>query len=259
MKVEMIPIDRLIEPKEELRSVLVKENLEELAESIKELGILEPLIVRPVEDKYEIVAGHRRFLAAQMAELKEVPCIVKELNDRQVLLERLHENLKREELNVVDQAGLIHKLWDREGLSYKQIGELFGKSESWARDLHRIHFCDDEIKDALIAGHIKKTHAYMLMKHPDKERRLYFLQLCIENGASPRTLDIWIRDDLGTLQYMKEMQPVQRITDIRPEIQKVMLSCAICNNQVPSDAMYIVHLCKDCYETLMQQKAEEGR
>jgi len=125
--------------------------------------------------------------------------------------------------------------------------------------LHRIHFCDDEIKDALIAGHIKKTHAYMLMKHPDKERRLYFLQLCIENGASPRTLDIWIRDDLGTLQYMKEMQPVQRITDIRPEIQKVMMSCAICNNQVASDSMYIVHLCKDCYETLMQQKAEEGR
>jgi len=129
MKVEMIPIDRLIEPKEELRSVLVKENLEELAESIKELGILEPLIVRPVEDKYEIVAGHRRFLAAQMVELKEVPCIVKELNDRQVLLERLHENLKREELNVVDQAALIHKLWDREGLSYKQIGDLFGKEK----------------------------------------------------------------------------------------------------------------------------------
>ncbi|RLG91231.1 chromosome partitioning protein ParB, partial [Candidatus Bathyarchaeota archaeon] len=93
MKVEMISIEKLIEPKEELRSVLVKENLEELAESIKELGILEPLIVRPVEDKYEVVAGHRRLLAAKIAELKEVPCVIKEMTDKQVLLERLHENL----------------------------------------------------------------------------------------------------------------------------------------------------------------------
>ena len=259
MKVEMISIEELIEPKEELRSVLVKENLEELAESIKELGILEPLIVRPIEDKYEIVAGHRRFLAAQIAELKEVPCVIKEMTDKQVLLERLHENLKREELNVVDQAALIHKLRTEGGYSHKEIAEMFGKSEGWVYDTERIHYADQEIKDALIAGHIKKSHAYMLMKHPDKERRLYFLKLCIENGASPKTLDIWIRDDLGTLQYMKKVQPVQTLSDLRPEVHKVMLSCAICNNQVPSDAMYIVHLCKDCYETLMQQKAEEER
>ena len=253
-EVREIPIEEIIEPKEELRSFIVKENLEELAESIKEQGILQPLIVRPINGKYEIVAGHRRYLAAKMVGLTKLPCIVKELSDRDTLIQRIHENLKREELNIIDQINLIHKLWDREGMSYKEIGEIFGKSESWARDLHRLYYCDEEIKDALAAGHIKKTHAYMLMKHPDRERRLYFLKLCIENGASPRTLDMWIRDDLGVLHTLKEANPIQKITDIRKGAETVMFTCALCNGQAPGDSMYVVHLCPQCYQTLMEAK-----
>ena len=260
-KVELIPIEKIEEPKEALRSFIIQENLEELAESIKEQGVLQPLIVRPSGDKYEIVAGHRRYLAAKMVGLEKLPCIVKELSDRETLVQRIHENLKREELNIIDQIELIHKLWDREGMSYKEIGEIFGKSESWARDLHRLYYCDEEIKAALAAGHIKKTHAYMLMKHPDRERRLYFLKLCIENGASPRTLDMWIRDDLGVIETLKEASPIQKITDIRKGSEQVKFRCATCDEMVPGDAMYVIHLCERCYRTLMEAKRwqqEEG-
>jgi len=254
MEVKQIPIEKIVEPKEELRSVIVKENLEELAESIRNVGILEPLIVRPDGEKFEIVAGHRRFLAAQMAELKEVPCIVKDLDDKGVLIERLHENLKREELNPVDQAALIYKLRTEGGLTNKEIAQIFGKSEGWVYDTERVHYCDPEIKEALRAGHIKKSHAWTLMKHKDRERRLYFLKLCIENGASPKTLDLWIRDDLGTLEYAKVAQPVQRITEMRPEVHKVMMRCAICDESVPADALYVIHVCEKCYKVLMEQK-----
>ena len=253
-EVREIEISKIEEPERAIRTTIVKENLEELAESIKRLGILQPLIVRPKGEKFEIIAGHRRFLAAQMAGLKTLPCIVKEVDDSQMLMEQIHENIKREELNIMDQVEIVHQLREREGYSYRQIGEIFGKSETWARDLDRLWYCDDFIKEALRAGHIKRTHAYMLMKHPDRERRFYFLKLCIENGASPQTLDLWIRDDLGVLHTLKEANPVQKITDLRRGAETVLFTCALCNGQAPGDSMYVVHLCPECYKAMMEAK-----
>jgi len=180
-KVELIPIEKIEEPKEALRSYITKEGLEELKESIDREGLLQPLLVRPLEDKYEIVAGHRRFLAIKELGWTEVPCIVKEMDDTETLVKRIHENIKREDIDPVDLAELIHKLYEQGGYTFKQIGEMFGKSESWARDVERIYFCDDFIKEALRAGHIKRSHAYILMKHPDPERRYYFLSQSLKS------------------------------------------------------------------------------
>ena len=262
-EVREIEISKIEEPERAIRTTIVKENLEELAESIKRLGILQPLIVRPKGEKFEIIAGHRRFLAAQMAGLKTLPCIVKEVDDSQMLMEQIHENIKREELNIMDQVEIVHRLREGVGFTYKDIGEIFGKSETWAREMDRLWYCDEPIKEALRAGHIKKSHAYVLMKHPDPERRYYFLKLCIENGASPHTLDLWIRDDLGILESLKLAKSVQTIADLRRGAETVLFTCAVCNSQVPGDSMYVVHLCPQCYQTLMeakrwQQEADTG-
>ena len=253
-EVREIPIEEIIEPKEALRSYFTKEALEELKESIAREGLLQPIIVRPYNDKYEIVAGHRRFIACKELGWEKIPCIVKEMDDTETLIKRIHENIKREDIDPVDLAEIIHKLYDRGGYTFKQIGEMFGKSESWARDVERIYFCDDFIKEALRAGHIKRSHAYILMKHPDPERRYYFLKLCIENGASPRTLDLWIRDDIGALHTIKEANPIQKISDLRKGAETVMFTCALCSGKAPGDSMYVVHLCPECYKALTEVK-----
>jgi len=254
MEIKQIPIDKINPPKDDLRTIIVKENLEELEDSIRQYGILSPIKVRPDGDRYEIVYGHRRFIAAQNVGLETIPCIVADIDDRETLIEKLHENLKREELNIVDQADIIHRLREREGYTYPQIAEIFGKSETWVRDVEVLHYIDPEIREAVRAGHIKRSHARVLFKHKDRERRLYFLKLCIENGASPKTLDLWIRDDLGTLESAKIAQPIQKISDVRPEVHKVMMRCAICDESVPADALYVIHVCEKCYKVLMEQK-----
>ena len=253
-EVREIEISKIEEPKEALRSYFTKEALEELKESIAREGLLQPLLVRPIGDKYEIVAGHRRFVAIKELGWEKVPCIVKEMDDTETLIKRIHENIKREDIDPVDLCTIVHKLYTEGGYTFKEIGEMFGKSESWARDVERIYFCDDFIKEALRAGHIKRSHAYILMKHPDPERRYYFLKLCIENGASPRTLDLWIRDDIGALHTIKEANPIQKISDLRKGAETVMFTCALCNGQAPGDSMYVVHLCPQCYQTLMEAK-----
>jgi len=262
-EVREIPIEEIIEPKEALRSYFTKEALEELKESIAREGLLQPIIVRPYNDKYEIVAGHRRFIACKELGWEKIPCIVKEMDDTETLIKRIHENIKREELNIMDQVEIVHRLREGVGFTYKDIGEIFGKSETWAREMDRLWYCDEPIKEALRAGHIKKSHAYVLMKHPDPERRYYFLKLCIENGASPHTLDLWIRDDLGILESLKLAKSVQTIADLRRGAETVLFTCAVCNGQVPGDSMYVVHLCPQCYQTLMeakrwQQEADTG-
>ena len=253
-EVREIEISKIEEPKEALRSYFTKEALEELKESIAREGLLQPIIVRPYNDKYEIVAGHRRFIACKELGWEKIPCIVKELSDEETLITRIHENLKREELNIVDQIELIHTLREREGYTYKRIGEIFGKGETWAREMHRLHWADQFIKDALAAGHIKKSHAYVLMKHPDPERRYYFLKLCIENGASPTTLDIWIRDDLGVLESLKLAKSVQTLADLKKGTETIMFTCALCSGKAPGDSMYVVHLCPECYKALTEAK-----
>ena len=253
-EVREIEISKIEEPKEALRSYFTKEALEELKESIAREGLLQPIIVRPYNDKYEIVAGHRRFIACKELGWEKIPCIVKEMDDTETLIKRIHENIKREELNIMDQVEIVHRLREGVGFTYKDIGEIFGKSETWAREMDRLWYCDEPIKEALRAGHIKKSHAYVLMKHPDPERRYYFLKLCIENGASPHTLDLWVRDDLGILESLKLAKSVQTIADLRRGAETVLFTCAVCNGQVPGDSMYVVHLCPSCYQTLMEAK-----
>ncbi|RKX60785.1 MAG: hypothetical protein DRP29_01925, partial [Thermodesulfobacteriota bacterium] len=118
-EVKEIEISKIEEPKEALRSYFTQEALEELKESIAREGLLQPLLVRPVGDKYEIVAGHRRFIAIKELGWEKVPCIVKEMDDTETLIKRIHENIKREDIDPVDLAEIIHKLYDRGGYTFK--------------------------------------------------------------------------------------------------------------------------------------------
>lgn len=143
--------------------------LEELAASIRKQGLLQPLLVRPKGEAYELVAGERRYRAAQLAGLKEAPVIVRDLNDREALELALVENLQREDLNPVEEALGYQRLLDM-GHSQAQIAEAVGKARSTVTNALRLLQLDDESREALAAGRISAGHARALLMLPETQR-----------------------------------------------------------------------------------------
>ncbi|HXG31196.1 MAG TPA: ParB/RepB/Spo0J family partition protein [Thermodesulfobacteriota bacterium] len=137
--------------------------IEELASSIQENGILQPLIVRKTEGQYEIIAGERRWRAAQRAGLTRVPVIIKDVSDREALELALVENLQREDLNPIEEATAYEQLIEDFGLTHEEISKRIGKERSTITNQLRLLKLPDEIKQALIAGEITAGHARAIL------------------------------------------------------------------------------------------------
>ncbi len=145
--------------------------LEKLAETIKEVGILMPLLVRPKStDKYEIIAGERRWRAAQIAGTFEIPCIVSDEPDEQALIKGLIENLSREDLNPIEEAQGIDKLIKEFHLTHVEAGRILGKSRGEVSNLLRLLELDRNIFTLLMDGDLNETHGRLLAGLPFSEQ-----------------------------------------------------------------------------------------
>lgn len=144
--------------------------LKELAESLKGQGILQPLLVRAVagaSNRYEIIAGERRWRAAQLAQLHEVPVLVRELTDSQVLEIGLIENIQRRDLNAIEEAEGFHRLIEEFGHTQDAVGKLVGKSRSHVANLLRLLELPHDVRQMLIEGVLTMGHARALITSPD--------------------------------------------------------------------------------------------
>ena len=142
------------------RSRFNQENIEELAQSIRETGILQPLIVRPEKDgKYQLIAGERRWRAAGLAQLERLPVVVRDVNDEEAVVFALVENIQREDLNVVDQADAYARLNDEFGLTHDEIGRMLGKARASITNALRLRELIPEVLQALRDGEIEMGHA----------------------------------------------------------------------------------------------------
>ena len=159
----MIPIERIHPNPEQPRRSFTSEQLEELAASIKEKGVIQPLIVRPRpghEGEFEIVAGERRWRASQMAQLHEIPVLVREFDDTEVLEVAIIENIQRADLNPVEEATGYKQLMEKFGHTQEKLSEVLGKSRSYIANLVRLLSLPDDVQgflrdDKLTAGHAR--------------------------------------------------------------------------------------------------------
>lgn len=166
-----------------------EEALSELADSIKRHGLLQPIIVRPMTSGgYQIIAGERRWRACRIAELQEVPVIVKELDDRAFMEIALIENLQREDLNAVEEALGYRSLMDNYNLTQEQIAETVGKSRSAVANALRLLGLEEDELDALRRGIISAGHARTLLGCDDENIRQRML-IAAADGASVRELE----------------------------------------------------------------------
>jgi len=159
-----LPIEYLQRGKYQPRRDIDPEKLQELADSIKAQGIIQPVVVRKLDiEKYEIVAGERRWRAAQLAGLQQVPVVIREIDDQATMAIALIENIQREDLNPLEEAEALRRLLDEFGLTHLQIAEAVGKSRATVTNLLRLIDLHPDVKKLLIAKQIEMGHARALL------------------------------------------------------------------------------------------------
>jgi len=161
---QTLPIEYMQRGKYQPRKDIDPEKLQELADSIKAQGIIQPIIVRKVgPDKYEIVAGERRWRAAQLAGLQDVPVIIRDIDDRATMAQTLIENIQREDLNPLEEAGALRRLLDEFEMTHQQIADAVGKSRTTVTNLLRLMDLHPDVKTLLIGKQLEMGHARALL------------------------------------------------------------------------------------------------
>lgn len=166
--------------------------LEELASSIRTQGVIQPLIVRPVGSKFEIIAGERRWHAAQMAGLTTVPVIIRAIPDEAAIAIALIENIQREDLNPIEEAIALQRLLDEMGLTHQQVADAVGKSRTGVTNLLRLLSLPEELKRMLERGVLEMGHARTLVTLPEALQR-EAAQMIAANDLSVRETENLVR------------------------------------------------------------------
>ena len=168
--------------------------LQELADSIKSEGLLQPILVRPKESKYEIIAGERRFRAAQIAGLKKIPAIIKELSDRETLLIALMENIHREDLTPIEQAKALLTLKQKFELSQEELATKVKLSRSQVANLIRLLSLPDNVQELIQEGKISAAHGRILAGIKDPKTLQSCLDKILKHSLSVRELEQAVKE-----------------------------------------------------------------
>lgn len=220
----MVSINEIKNNSEQPRKTFDNEKIAELAESIKHNGIIQPLILRKVEDGYVIVAGERRWRAAKLVGLKEVPAIVMELTDKQVLEISLIENIQRQDLNPIEEALAYMKLLSEFNLTQEELSKRLGKSRTSITNSMRLINLDERVQQYLVDGVLSEGHGRALLRIQLKDVQYEVAQRVIDEKLSVRELEKIVKNmmaaqDGGKIKFdeKKELNPYYK--DIKDRLQ----------------------------------------
>ena len=171
------------------RKIFDEEALNELAASIREHGVFQPIIVKRSIKGYEIIAGERRAKASRLAGLTTVPAIIRDFNDDEMMEIALLENLQREDLNAIEEATAYQKIMDAKNLTHEELAKVLGKSQSYVTNMIGLLRLPEEIKDYVIDGRLSMTHARILSKMSDKNVIIKLAHRIMDEGLSVRDLE----------------------------------------------------------------------
>lgn len=206
-QVQNINIDLIIPNRFQPRLSFDEKALNELAESIKQHGIIQPLIVRQLADKYEIIAGERRYKAATLAGLSTVPVIVTNLSDAKSAEVALVENIQRKNLSSIEEALSYKRKIDKDNLTQEQLAKLLGLSQSTVANRLRLLNLSNEVQDALLKEKISERHARSLLQISDKNKQNELLNRIITERLTVRQLDEIIKKELSSPSTYAEEVP----------------------------------------------------
>ena len=194
---QQLPLEQLQRGRYQPRRDMNPTALQELVDSIKAQGIMQPIIVRLLaDDRYEIIAGERRWRAAQMAGLETIPAIIREINDDTAIAMALIENIQREDLNPMEQATAMHRFIEEFALTHQQIAEAVGKARATVTNLLRLMSLPREVKTLLEHGDLEMGHARALLSLPEQQQ-IDSARLVVAKGLSVRQTEALVRSLLA--------------------------------------------------------------
>ena len=212
-------IEEIIPNRSQPRKHFDESKLQELAESIKEKGILEPLIVRRTDEGYELIVGERRWRAAQKAGMKEVPVMVKEVKGKEAFEISLIENLQREDLNPIEAAEAFKHLIDEFNLSQEDLSKRIGKDRSTITNILRLLKLPSEVRNQLLQNRITSGHARAILGLEDKEKQKELCALIIKKDLSVREAEAIAKR--WSEKPQKTVAPVRRRGDLESQLSSL--------------------------------------
>ena len=209
-----------IEPnKEQPRKNFEEDAIQELSDSIKQYGIIQPLVVKKRKDYYELIAGERRYRAARMAGLKEVPVIIKDYNDQEILEISLIENIQRENLNPIEEAQAYKRLIDEFHLKQDEVAERVSKNRTTITNSMRLLKLSEKVQDMLVEDMLSTGHARALLAIEDKNLQYEIAYKVFDNKLSVRETEKLVKATL-TKKEEKEKESKPDLSFLYQDIEK---------------------------------------
>jgi ParB family chromosome partitioning protein len=175
------------------RKVFEQDKLDELTESIKKYGVIQPIIVRRDGEFYTIIAGERRWRACKNANIKSIPCIVRDIENKNASEIALIENLQREDLNPIDEANAYEYIMERFGITQEEVSSIVGKSRVYVTNIMRLSNLDDYVKSKIVSNEISAGHGRAILSLP-AESQVTLTDKIIKEDLSVRDVEKLVRD-----------------------------------------------------------------
>jgi len=248
---KMINLGLIDEPEGVIRLEIDPDKIKELSESIRAMGLLQPILLRPKNGRFEIVFGHRRFMAIQLLGSARISASVKEIDDETTALMRATENIAREDITPIEEAAIYQDLRDRGGLRIDQIGKKMGKTPGVIRrrlDLLRMPSC---LQQAIHKKQISYGVAEELWRLGDEAEIEYLLQFAIDHGITVAVARQWVKDKLD--ERRRQHTDIGRggVVDRSPiEPRPTYYACDICMGSVKIEESKALRVCVGCMSVI---------
>lgn len=250
-EIKYIPVDAIDDPTTAMRRFTDDDKLHELAGSIKQYGLIQPLVVmRSSKWRYEVIAGHRRLIASRIIHLATVPCIVRDVDEGDSEMLKVHENLYREDVNPVDEGNHFLVAMEKLGFSLGEMAEKVGKKEGYVKNrIAAAHFPDD-VQEAIIVSGLPLTVANQLARIGDDVLRKSYVEHAIQNGITAMVARMWRQqyeaDDLPQDVREAPSEPAEG----GPSGIKHLATCPLCSAEGESKYMKVAWCHPECLDTI---------
>ncbi len=253
-QIQDISIDLIDEPKIAIRGNVNDEDIDELAISIKQYGLIQPIVLKKVGDRYEVIAGNRRLIACRRNSMAKVPAIIKEIDERETTILKLHENLLRRDVNPVDEAVFLSRTMKAQNLGVKEIAEMINRSEQYIRTRLDILEYPDYLIEAIGEKQIPLGAAHWLAKITDEKIRFYYTGYAVRGGITINRAIAWYTSWEAGQTYSNPQEIKVSNEETGEEEVRHTEECIICRQlDFPAD-MVLFYAHWSCYEKIREVK-----
>ena len=249
-KIAEVDLSRVDGPKESSRMEIDPEYISELAQSISEIGLLQPVLLRPDGERYEVVAGHCRFLAHREAGMSTIRAVVREMTDKEAAVARATENLQRVGLSPIEEATTYAQLIEVHGMSVDQVAYQVGKTTTLVKRRMDLLRMPPQLQEAVHTKAISISVAEELWAIRDETQLNYYLSFAVSGGCTQETARGWAKEWKDSVRRVAG-GAVEGGGDLSPlEPRPCYLTCDLCQGPVELGNDKVLRLCPECWETI---------